>query len=887
MTCARLLLAVAVLAGGLAASDGICAAAVQEQPDPSAPVRDEAVAVLLLRLEAALASRDEAALEAVLSPAFDRTKLPAFRAGWYSPAITRVVVRERDRVEEAARGVGLLLEVLVEYEKTGRMLTWRARAVEHSGQWLFESLDRLSSLEGLHRLELDTTRQFEARELRITAEDFELVMARGDVFLCRASGGVTGLAIVGRGEMIFRPAPETERRQLEIFGGDPELRTPFRAAFVRIHPAEYRLRLSEDALTEVAVVPRTLASAQQVFRVESAKSFAVDLGELSREAWSLLPPYGDFLAEVRTTRFGTLTYVQTGDEPEDISLFDRAGRRNIAVYASRGRLADRGPFYHEDDDAVYDVLDYSVDATVSPARLWVDARSSLRIRTKADNVSTVTLRLNSSLAVRAVSSAEHGRLLHVRVKNQNGLVVSLPGIATRGTEFTLNVTYSGRLEPQAPETEAAVSQVIDAPPDVEPSYVYSNRSYWYPQASVTDYATSTIRVTLPSEYGTVCTGVPAAGSPVTVRQPAERRIFVFTSTRPVRYLGCAITRYAHVERATLALPPPQDGGSPPAVAELELEVQTTARMRPRARDLLAQLEDIARFYAEIMQDAPYPRISLGVLESSLPGGHSPPYVAAYNQTLPGTAPSWRNDPSAFENYPEFFLAHEIAHQWWGHAIGWQNYHEQWLSEGFSQYFAALYAERRRGPDVFGGIIRQMSQWAVRQSSEGPVYLGYRLGHIEGDARVFRALVYNKGAMVLHMLRRLIGDGAFFGGLRRFYREHTFTKTGTDAARLAFERESGRDLTRFFDQWIYGSALPVVSHTSRVERTADGPVLRLQFTQRDQVFDVPLTVELRITGEPDRTMVVPLTEKTLELRIPVTGTVRGVRVNEDRAALVAR
>ena len=67
--------------------------------------------------------------------------------------------------------------------------------------------------------------------------------------------------------------------------------------------------------------------------------------------------------------------------------------------------------------------------------------------------------------------------------------------------------------------------------------------------------------------------------------------------------------------------------------------------------------------------------------------------------------------------------------------------------------------------------------AWMRSDQGPVYLGYRLGHIRGESRVFRALVYNKSAAVLHMLRRLVGDEAFFRGLRRFYRESRFRKVG--------------------------------------------------------------------------------------------------------------
>ena len=84
--------------------------------------------------------------------------------------------------------------------------------------------------------------------------------------------------------------------------------------------------------------------------------------------------------------------------------------------------------------------------------------------------------------------------------------------------------------------------------------------------------------------------------------------------------------------------------------------------------------------------------------------------------------------------------------------------------------------------MFDGIIRSMSRWAVSTSDQGAVYLGYRLGHIKNDGRILRALVYNKGAMVLHMLRRLVGDEVFFRALRRFYDSYRFQKAGTDELR---------------------------------------------------------------------------------------------------------
>jgi len=271
-----------------------------------------------------------------------------------------------------------------------------------------------------------------------------------------------------------------------------------------------------------------------------------------------------------------------------------------------------------------------------------------------------------------------------------------------------------------------------------------------------------------------------------------------------------------------------------------------------------------------------------LIENELPGGHSPGYFAALNQPLPtATALSWRNDPSAFAGVPEFFLAHELAHQWWGQAVGWKNYHEQWISEGFAQYFAALYAQHMRGDDAFNGVMRQVRRWGIDESEQGPVYLGYRLGHIRNESRVFRALVYNKGAAVLHMLRMLVGDEAFFAGVRRFYRTMRFKKAGTEDFRAAMEAATGQSLQRFFDRWIYGATLPRLKFSYSV----DGGAVALRVEQLgDEGFDLPLVVSLQYSDRKPVEIVIPVNDRTVEKRVPLTGTLRGVDISKDGATL---
>jgi aminopeptidase N len=140
-------------------------------------------------------------------------------------------------------------------------------------------------------------------------------------------------------------------------------------------------------------------------------------------------------------------------------------------------------------------------------------------------------------------------------------------------------------------------------------------------------------------------------------------------------------------------------------------------------------------------------------------------------------------------------------------------------------------------------------------------------------------------MVLHMLRRLVGDDVFFRALRRFYDENRFQKAGTDELRIVFEAEAGMALSRFFDEWIYGSDLPAVSVTSRVEGSGDGQVVVVRVEQRDRLFDFPLTVSLQRADGTFQDALVRVTDRVIEQSVPFAGRLRGLVVNRDRAALL--
>jgi len=878
-------------------------AVTSAQSQPGRPLQADGVVRLLADLEGALESGRPDEFRALASPTLPDPDVQTFERSTHAGEPTTATVRERGRIPVGA-GYRVLAEVLVSRGRVGRLTTWQITAQPRAGstdRYEIAGLTESASINGLLKLALDTTRQFAVHSLTFRALDLTLKMSTGSAFVAESEGGITILVLRGPGTLHFDPPGAAEQGQLKILSGHPEFDTTIDTAFIRINSGELGDRLSEHALVPSAIDRADLGRAQAVFDDMAPRSFNVDLGDLSPDRWSIEPTLGSVLVEFKTPHYGWLTYARSPGDVEDVSLFDRARRRNLSVYASAEHLAARGPFYSDDSDVTYDVERYDLDVAFDPARSWINGRGTVRLKTK-DPVSTLTLRLAPSLAVSSVSSPTFGRLLSLRVIGQSLVIINLPRPIDRGAELTLDIDYSGRLEPQQLDRDAlAPTGHVPVPSGqeetllvAEPRFMYSSRVFWYPQSLVTDYATATMRLTVPSEYQVVASGTLTGSSVGQVRDPrAPRgemryaRTLEFQADRPAPYLACVISRFEPVGSARVdvsAVAPPSladlpTGATPSNAPGVNLEVVATPRQAGgKNRQLPTRVADIVRVYSAMIGEAPYPNFTVVAADDNLPGGHSPAYFALWQQPLPTTPYTWKDDPVAFDSYPFFVLAHEVAHQWWGQAVYAKNYHEQWLSEGLAQYFAVLYAGADRGPDTSRGLLSQMRQSAAALSPQGPIYLGYRLGHIQGDSRIFRGIVYNKSAVVLHMLRRLIGDDAFMAGLRRYYRQWRFHKAGTDDLRAAFEAGTSVPLGRFFQRWVLESALPRLRVTSRIEPAGDAAIVRVE--QIGETFDLPLSVTVQYADGASEEVTLAVTDAVVERRVALKSRVRRIVAHDD-------
>ena len=193
------------------------------------------------------------------------------------------------------------------------------------------------------------------------------------------------------------------------------------------------------------------------------------------------------------------------------------------------------------------------------------------------------------------------------------------------------------------------------------------------------------------------------------------------------------------------------------------------------------------------------------------------------------------------------IVHEIAHQWWGNAVTEADWDDVWLSEGFATYFTHLFVEHAYGRDeMIAGLAADRD--AVRAfDRENP---GYRVIH-ENLADMTKVVTgpgtYRKGAWTLHMLRGVVGDAAFWEGIRAYYAGHRNGNARTADLRRAMERAAGRDLGWFFDEWLTRGGMLTVRARWSWDAAAKAVTLEVEQTQPGPPYRMPVEVALRPAG----------------------------------------
>jgi aminopeptidase N len=227
------------------------------------------------------------------------------------------------------------------------------------------------------------------------------------------------------------------------------------------------------------------------------------------------------------------------------------------------------------------------------------------------------------------------------------------------------------------------------------------------------------------------------------------------------------------------------------------------------------------------------------------------------------------------------IAHELAHQWWGDLLTCRDWAHLWLNEGFATYFEALWAEHHEGADAFAYNMRRKAARAKRGGRERPIVdRAY-----PSPGSMFDSRAYPKGAWVLHMIRRRLGDTLFWRTLQIYGTRNAYKTVETVDLRKTVEEVSGRSFERFFYDWTERPGHPEVTVTTKWQAEDQLVRISVKQTQDAAAFHFPLTFELRFDELPAVRFTRDITAKEVVFFQALEAAPSMVRVDPDMAVLM--
>jgi hypothetical protein len=698
-------------------------------------------------------------------------------------------------------------------------------------------------------------------------------------FITPVENRVTAAVFIGDGEMTVNPPMEVEKNSIKIFTGEGSITESFNRLV---------LRFTDKTFEEVKSSPNASmkTAGPQASQARSAYRDHQDLLRKqlrdNREARTLYDIYnpagqGFFTAFINGKRFNKLVYIVDplgvpGATPEEVGLLSY-GETDGGIWLA---------FHHEDefkkgtassgeDNRLIDITRHEIDAAIKGTNLAVTDKVTFRNLHAGTRV--VPFELYRTLRVSRVQDADGADLSFIQEdKNEDSdfaVITTKP--LDEGKTYSLTVQYDGN----------------DALRDSGGgNFILIPRSTWYPGNAnalfAEDRAIFDMTFRYPNKYTFVGTGSPTApdvkeGDTAIAKWSSGQTELAVAGFNYGKFKKKAVTdkdsgyeveSYANIE-------------VPDELKDIQTQIErlesqgyktmttlgsiTTTSM---AESALADAQNASRIYNMYFGKLPYGRLAITQQPAGFYGQAWPtlvymPYLAFIDATQRTQLLGTRGGTDTFWRY---VAPHEVAHQWWGHVIGWDSYRDQWMSEGFAEFSASLYVQFTRGNDKFIEFWEDLRKQVVeatpatkdkRPYTIGPVTQGYRLnnGKTGGAARF---LIYSKGAYILHMLRMMMysqskgGDAQFQAMMKDFVQTHFNKDVSTEDFKAMVEKHmtpemnvqgNGR-MDWFFNEWVYGTQVPAykLEYSVSSDGMVNGKVTQSGVSD-DFVMLVPLYVDM--------------------------------------------
>jgi len=421
------------------------------------------------------------------------------------------------------------------------------------------------------------------------------------------------------------------------------------------------------------------------------------------------------------------------------------------------------------------VDDYQIDATLEPHLHEINARAKVRF-TALQDLSVAVFELHNDLRVTKVTDDKGQPLSAERVTQDSTVRVPLPSGLSKDASTTLTFEYEGRLEnaDNSPIPGLSLAYIGD-----DTSYLlYAGR--WFPVSGFgLNRFTSTISITLPAHMLVVGSGkatVSDVAPPKKSTSVLPTKTFTFVSEKP-SFPGTIVAGIF------------KEYKSDEAGMDLHVFFKPTHDSVAAAYTTTAVQE--FTYFITLYGLPPSQKLNLVEIP-----GDTVPYIWA--PEIAGLA-----GPSITEKTNYRLLADSIAHQWWGVSVSPATKDDWWLSDGFARYSEALYVESAAGSAGLEEAVKDMSVGALAYDTV-PLSSADKLDIYSTE---FQSLSTDKGAMILHMLRWVMGEDKYNKAMRDFAGEFAGKSATTDDLKTIAEKNYGDQLTWFFSQWLDSTGAP--------------------------------------------------------------------------------
>ncbi|MCG3136805.1 MAG: hypothetical protein HJJLKODD_00641 [Phycisphaerae bacterium] len=511
--------------------------------------------------------------------------------------------------------------------------------------------------------------------------------------------------------------------------------------------------------------------------------------------------------------FAAISTTKASDPAPD----DGCGKAEWArrVWEETGQLPDPALLGHRhsmEASSDTDVLHYDLNIEINPATHWLGGSNTIQVRSLVDGLTTFRIRIRSNFSTPLVQ-VNGVTVTPVRIDTPT-LEIPLPAPINAGEEFTVYIEYNGY--PVSLGFGSITFTTQGGQPAVytlsETSYAYT---WWPAKDDNTDKATANMRFTVPNNLVVASNGLLQETEVV----PGNKLRYHWQTSYPTAtYLYCfALTNY-HYYADVFSF----DGGEMPVVMYIYPQSDNLSNRNAwwKMIDMLGVFSDLYGLYPFI--DEKY-----GMAQFGWSGGME-------HQTLTTQGGFW-----------EHVTAHELSHQWWGDMVTCGTWHDIWLNEGFATYSEALWYEfKGPQPDPQARINYMLSsRWP--SNVDGTVYV-YDLSSLN---QIFDSnLTYKKGGWVLHQLRGVLGDEAFFEMLAEYRKAYAYGSAITDDLQEIVEQQTGEPFEWFFEEWLYQPGAPQYQYGWTTHTVGSQNYVELYLNQTQQtahptwpIFTMPIEI----------------------------------------------